>query len=317
MTWDLRRIIVDENVDLPLDWGSLSPSGRVFVEIGFGNGEFLEYLAQTFPEVLIVGIEVSQWCVAKGARRALAAGLGNVRIMHGDARFLLRHCFSPESVERVYMNFPCPWPKTRHASRRVTVPHFADLLSYLIVRGGSFELATDVDWYAEEAAETISAPGVFQADPIEVDPKRPYITKYERKWRAMGKSTWHLVLHKTGKYNDPIMEDNDWQMEMECESLMKLEDVLLKIKDAEGKGVGGRGHWVFRETFVSDSGVGLVLVITTDDGFEQHFYLKVIPGRNGFKIKVDSVGHPYRTPAMRAALHYALAASGAKEESMI
>ncbi|NLW62398.1 MAG: tRNA (guanosine(46)-N7)-methyltransferase TrmB, partial [Synergistaceae bacterium] len=68
------------------------------------------------------------------------------------------------------------------------------------------------------------------------------------------------------------------------------------------------------ETFVSDSGVGLVLVITTDDGFEQHFYLKVIPGRNGFKVKVDSVGHPYRTPAMRAALHYALDAASEKDQ---
>ena len=90
---------------------------------------------------------------------------------------------------------------------------------------------------------------------------------------------------------------------------MKLEDVLSKIKDAEGKGVGGKGHWVFRETYISDSGVGLVLVITADDGFEQHFYLKVIQGREGFKIKVDSVGHPFRTPAMRAALSYALNAA--------
>ena len=47
MTWELRRIIVDENIDLPVDWRSMSPSGRVFVEIGFGNGEFLEYLAKT------------------------------------------------------------------------------------------------------------------------------------------------------------------------------------------------------------------------------------------------------------------------------
>ena len=65
MTWELRRIIVDENIDLPVDWRSMSPSGRVFVEIGFGNGEFLEYLAKTYPDILIVGIEVSQWCVAK------------------------------------------------------------------------------------------------------------------------------------------------------------------------------------------------------------------------------------------------------------
>lgn len=305
MTWDLSKIIVNENIDLPLDWFSLSPSGRIFVEIGFGNGEFLEYLAKTYPDVLIVGIEVSQSCAAKGARRAIAAGLDNVRIMHGDARYLLCHCFYPESVERVYMNFPCPWPKSRHASRRVTVPHFTDLLTYLIVPGGYFELATDVDWYAVEAAETISTSALFEADPVEVDPDRPYLTKYERKWRAMGKSTWRLVLHKKESCGDITRENDDWQMEMECESAMKLEDFLLKIKNEEGKGIGGKGHWVFRETFVSDSGVGLVLVITTDDRFEQHFYLKVIPSRDGFYIKVDSVGHPYRTPAMRAALHHA------------
>ncbi|MDD4160699.1 MAG: tRNA (guanosine(46)-N7)-methyltransferase TrmB, partial [Synergistaceae bacterium] len=189
----------------------------------------------------------------------------------------------------------------------VTVPHFAELLAYLIAPGGYFELATDVDWYAAEAAETISAPGLFKAEPIEINPKRPYITKYERKWKAMGKSTWRLTLYKKEVYDNPIAEDdNGWQMEMECESAMKLDDVLLKMKDAEGEGVGGRGHWVFRDTFASASGVGLVLAITTDDGFEQHFYIKVISGRNGFKIKVDSVGHPYRTPAMRAALRYAL-----------
>lgn len=98
MTWDLGKIIVDEKVDLPVDWALLSPSGRVFVEIGFGNGEFLEYLAETYPDVLIVGIEVSQWCVAKGARRALAAGLGNVRVMHGDARFLCAIAFHPSQL---------------------------------------------------------------------------------------------------------------------------------------------------------------------------------------------------------------------------
>ena len=48
MTWDLGRVIVAENISLPVDWKSFSPSGRIFVEIGFGNGEFLEYLARTF-----------------------------------------------------------------------------------------------------------------------------------------------------------------------------------------------------------------------------------------------------------------------------
>ena len=122
----------------------------------------------------------------------------------------------------------------------------------------------------------------------------------------MGKNTWRLTLHKSGNNAVTDSQDENWPTEMECESEMKLEDLLAGIKDSEGRGVGGNGHWVFRETFISDSGVGLILVITTDDGFEQHFYLKVIPGSRGYKIKVDSVGHPYRTPAMRAALHHAL-----------
>ena len=62
-----------------------------------------------------------------------------------------------------------------------------------------------------------------------------------------------------------------------------------------------------RESFLSDEGIGLLLVITADEGFEQHFYLKLVQKpRGGVTLKVDSVGHPYRTPAMRAALLYAL-----------
>ena len=307
MYWNLHETIITEHVNLPVDWSAISPSGRIFVEIGFGNGEFLEHLARTNRDVLVVGIEVSQWCASKGARRAMAAGLDNVRVRHGDARFLLRHCFEPESVERVYMNFPCPWPKTRHAQRRVTVPLFADLLNYALVTGGTFELATDVDWYAAEAAKTITEGGAFDAEPVVTNPVRPYVTKYERKWKAMGKDTWSLTVRKNGKVKPETPKEDEWPMEEDVTTGKSVSEVISALKGAEGPGVGGCGHWVFRESFVSDEGVGLMLVITADEGFEQHFYLKVIKnGRGGITIKVDSVGHPYRTPAMRAALLYAL-----------
>ena len=306
MWWNLDEVIVTENKELPLDWKALSPSGRVFVEIGFGSGEFLEYLAKTNPDVLVVGIEVSQCYASKGARLALAKGLGNIRIMHGDARFLLRHCFPPESVEHVFMNFPCPWPKTRHATRRVTVPIFADLLNYLLEPGGVFELVTDVDWYAQEASETISELGALDADPVETNPVRGCVTKYERKWKAMGKDTWRLILRKNGKIEPERDREDGWPMECDKETRKTAGDVLAALKDAAGCGVGGKGHWVFRDAFISSDGIGIILVITADEGFEQHFYLKVIPNHRGITIKVDSVGHPYRTPAMRAALLHAL-----------
>lgn len=310
MWWDLDKVVISENMDLPVDWKSMSPSGRVFVEIGFGNGEFLEYLARAYRDVLIVGMEVSQWCVTKGARRVLSEGLDNVRIMHGDARFMLRCCFYAGSVERVFMNFPCPWPKTRHAGRRVTVPQFADLLNYILVPGGTFELATDVERYAAEASATITGSGAFDICRFGVDPVRPYVTKYERKWKSMGKDTWSLILCKNGIIPAEFDREDDWPMEAETYSNKTADSVMAALKGAEGPGIGGKGHWVFREAFISSDGVGLVLVITADEGFEQHFYLKVIPNSRGITIKVDSVGHPYRTPAMRAALQYALKAAG-------
>ena len=303
MWWNLNEVIVAQNGGLPIDWAALSPTGKVIVEIGFGNGEFLEFLGRSNPDKLVVGVEVSQWCAAKGARRVLAAGLTNVRIMHGDARFLLRRCFAPESVEKVYMNFPCPWPKARHAQRRVTVPAFAGLINYLLVPGGSFELATDVDWYAEETAEVFSTCAAFRAGAVVKNPERPYVTKYERKWKAMDKDTWLLVVRKDGSLEERPEQEEEWPMECEAETKKRVKDVLAALRGAEGAGVGGKGHWVFREAFLSDEGVGLLLVITADEGFEQHFYLKVLPHHRGVTIKGRLCGPslPHARDARRAA----------------
>lgn len=306
MSRALSKVIMIPTDRASSDWRSMSRSGEVFVEIGFGNGEFLEYLGRALPDALIIGAEVSQWCAAKAARRITAAGLDNVRVVHGDARFLLRRCFEPETVSGVYMNYPCPWPKARHAQRRVTVPLFADLLNYLLARDGVFELATDVDWYATECAKVMQRSGAFAAEPIVVNPQRPYVTKYERKWKAMGKDTWLLTIRKNGMVKAVADREVDFPMEIATESNKPIESVVAALKDKSGVGTDGTGCWVFREGFVSGERVALILTITADEGFEQHFYLKVIPKGSGYSIKVDSVGHPYRTPAMKAALHYAL-----------
>lgn len=310
MNWNLDKIIVSQTDGLPVKWHEFGDYAKIYAEIGFGNGENIEYLAKAAPDALIVGIEVSQWCASKGARRVLAAGLPNVRIMHGDARFLLRHCFAPESVNRVFMNFPCPWPKTRHAQRRVTVPSFVGLMEYLLEPGGAFVLATDVDWYAKEAAKAFSkSPSFTPAEP-ELNPQRPYVTKYERKWKAMGKDTWGLSAVKALKLASAPEAEENWPMEGEAVTEKSVKQVMAALKNLEGAGIGGKGHWIFRDAFLSEEDAGMLLVITTDEGFEQHFYLKVLNSPRGVNIKVDSVGHPYRTPAMRAALLWALDEAG-------
>ena len=306
MFWNLNKVIVAQNEKLPVDWKGIFPHERLLVEIGFGNGEFLEFLAKGSPDALVVGIEVSQLCAAKGARRVMSAGLENVRLMHGDARFLLRHCFAPQSAQRVYMNFPCPWPKARHAQRRVTVPSFSGLMDYLIAPGGAFELATDVEWYAKEAAEAFDAAPSFRAQALERNPERPYITKYERKWKAMGKDTWRLVARKETALKEEIKEEESWPMGCEADTKKNVKEVAETLKGREGAAADGSGHWVYRDAFLSGEDAALMLVITADEGFEQHFYIKLLKSPRGITIKVDSVGHPFRTPAMRAALMAAL-----------
>lgn len=307
MYWNFTEILRTSQ-DRPLSLND----GPLLVEIGFGNGEFLEHLARTRGEALVVGIEVSQWCLCKAARRALATGLGNIRLLHGDARALLSHAFMPASIAGAYMNFPCPWPKRRHAERRVARPQFANLMSGCLAPGGSFTLATDVDWYAEETREVFTANDDFETGPVLKNPEREYHTKYERKWIEMGRDTYMVTARKKeGVAAVGTQEEGSMPLEMdENVDIGEARDAILSLKGDVAEGPDYRV--VFREVFFAGDGAALVMAISVDEGFEQHFYLRLIPTKDGLRGKVDSVGHPYRTPGVRASLKHVMKKIGAK-----
>jgi tRNA (guanine-N7-)-methyltransferase len=192
MYWNFTDIVRRAD-DAPLSHSD----GTLLVEIGFGNGEFLECLALSRRDALVVGIEVSRWCAVKAARRALAGGLENIRILLGDARYLLMYAFEPACVSEIRMNFPCPWPKRRHAPRRVATPRFAGLIGGALERGGSFTLATDVAWYAEETRDVFASDDNFETGPVTSADEPDFPTKYGRKWREMGRETYLLTARKT------------------------------------------------------------------------------------------------------------------------
>lgn len=319
MYWNFDEIIVRPNAPrLAADEKPLA------VEIGFGNGEYLAHLARTRPDWLVLGIEVSQWCIAKAARRALAEGLKNVRILHGDARHLLRLAFAPRSISDVFMNFPCPWPKRRHTERRVARPQFAALMAESLREGGRFTLATDVDWYAAETFEVFSADDGFRAEAVQKNPGRDYATKYERKWLEMGRDTYVMTATKTGGENrahDTGIDttENDEILEMATEisggtdganGSKNFRDLILSVK---GDVLESDAYKViFREVFFAEDDAAVVLVIAVDEGFEQHYYLKLIPTNGRVKGKVDAVGHPYKTPGVRASLRHLMKKIGAR-----
>jgi tRNA (guanine-N7-)-methyltransferase len=289
----------------PLDARFSKLDGELVVEIGFGNGEHLVHLAKRMPDVLVVGIEVSQWCVTKAARRTLGMGLGNIRLIHGDARYLLSRMFKPSSVSHIYMNFPCPWPKRRHSGRRVARPEFAELMAFCLTHGGKFTLATDVRWYAEETREIFGRTECFDVWDATVNEERDYVTKYERKWRAMGRDTYTVTAVKTGP------DANDAGDGMACEperiDAPSGSGVRARIMTLAGETVRGHGYTViFRDVFFSDSGDALITAISVDEGFEQHYRLRLTRSRGGVMCcGPDSIGHPYMTPGVRASVRYA------------
>jgi tRNA (guanine-N7-)-methyltransferase len=160
-------------------------TAQVWLEIGFGGGEHMAAQASTHPCVLILGAEPFLNGVASGVRHVSEQNLKNVRIKDGDAREMVGHL--PDAcLERVFILFPDPWPKTRHHKRRIVQPEMLVELARVMKPGGKLRFATDVAGYADWALERILASGLFQwtarrADDWRVPPADHITTRYEEK----------------------------------------------------------------------------------------------------------------------------------------
>ncbi len=298
----MEQIILNpEKSPLPLEISGCLDR-PVLLEIGFGNGEFPVHLARSRPEDIVVGIEVSLTCVLKAARRAIRAGVGNVHFIMGDARFLLRECFPDMSLDVVYMNFPCPWPKSRHAKRRVTNPSFADALASVLKMGGYYELVTDEEWYAHEVGEILGAHPSMRLERYTVNPVRPVTTKYERKWMEMGKDIHLVRIEKINNFTiKRVLSEVDAEMHLKA----KIKELnLAKLRNLFNHEGGHKdSHWVFKDSFSNEQGVYLIEIIVSDQGFEQKFFIRIAESGEGVIFKLAETGSPFRTPAVKGALH--------------
>jgi tRNA (guanine-N7-)-methyltransferase len=116
----------------------------VWLEIGFGGGEHLAQQARSNPDVGIIGCEVFLNGIA--TLLAQAGDLGNVRVYPEDARDLL-DALPDACLDRVFLLFPDPWPKRRHAARRFIQPANLDALARLMKPGAEFRFASDDPTY--------------------------------------------------------------------------------------------------------------------------------------------------------------------------
>ncbi|MEQ8404813.1 MAG: tRNA (guanosine(46)-N7)-methyltransferase TrmB [Oceanicaulis sp.] len=169
-----------------LDPAALLPGFEAHVlEIGFGAAEHLIGQAQRHPETGYLGVEPFLNGVAKALTGIEKAGLANVRVKRADARDEIVR-MPDAAVDRIFLLFPDPWPKRRHAKRRFVQDDTAAELARLLKPGGRLRVATDVKVYADHALPILlETPGLAWTGARACDwrdnPADHIVTRYQSK----------------------------------------------------------------------------------------------------------------------------------------
>jgi tRNA (guanine-N7-)-methyltransferase len=165
------------------------------VDIGCGEGSFLEEMAQRNPEQNFLGIERLLGRVRKVCRASARKNLENVRILRIETAYALRYVLPLESVSVAYVLFPDPWPKRYHHPRRLIQDGFMEALHNILLPGGELRIKTDDEPYFQWIEKTIErAKGYERLDwPEEAGELH---TDFERRFVAQGMPIYRARLKK-------------------------------------------------------------------------------------------------------------------------
>jgi tRNA (guanine-N7-)-methyltransferase len=160
------------------------PNGEIEMEIGFGRGLFLVQRASAAPDAWLLGIEIKNKLVYRVEQRLRRLGLARVRVMAGDARSVLPGVRPDAALARVFVNFPDPWWKKRHAKRRLLAEPLLDQIARLLRPGGELFVQTDVADRAEQCRAQLREHPAFELDDHPLD-ENPYGARSNREQRAV------------------------------------------------------------------------------------------------------------------------------------
>ena len=181
-------------------WAQVYPqTGPIHIEVGMGKGQFLMELARRNPQVNYLGIEMYDSVLLRALQRmAEIDELPNLLFMREDAR-LLPEIFRKGEVEKIYLNFSDPWPKARHAKRRLTSREFLNRYERILVPEGVVEFKTDNRGLFEFSLEELREAGwrlLACTYDLHNDAKMcegNVMTEYEEKFSSLGNPIYKLV----------------------------------------------------------------------------------------------------------------------------
>ena len=180
---------VKDPVAMKGSWRSLYPQAReLWVEIGCGKGKFTVETAQANPDILLIAIERCREAMVMAMEKARDMGLKNVFFVDLDVA-LMEGCFAFGEIDRMFINFPDPWPRKKNAKRRLTHRGFLDKYCRVVREGGEFHFKTDNAPLFAFSLEEFAACGLETknvTDDLHKDGVVGIMTGYEEKFHALG-----------------------------------------------------------------------------------------------------------------------------------
>lgn len=160
----------------------------IHIEIGCGKGQFMMGLAKHFPDINFIAIEKYDSVLVRCLEKVSQDDIPNLKLVLLDA-LMLKEVFDKGEVEEIYLNFSDPWPKTRHAKRRLTSYIYLDIYRNILASDGaiiqktdnrslfesSLELLSQNDWYLTNISLDLHKTDLFNIT-----------TEYEDKWSPKG-----------------------------------------------------------------------------------------------------------------------------------
>lgn len=193
--------VIQEPVALRGSWTSLWKNDHpIHLEVGMGKGQFLMEMAKKYPENNYLGMELYDSVLLRAIqkRQSLDKPLENLYFLCMDAR-MLPEIFGEKEIQKIYLNFSDPWPKARHAKRRLTSRQFLQRYAQILAPGGTVEFKTDnLDLFEFSLLEVREAGWNLLSHTYDLygDKKMSrgnVMTEYEEKFSSRGNPIYKLI----------------------------------------------------------------------------------------------------------------------------
>lgn len=192
----------EEQKSLKGHWRTLFGNDHpLHIEIGMGKGQFIYGMAAAHPEINYIGIEKYSSVLIRAIQKMEEAPLPNLRFIRMDAEEIC-DVFDSGEVDRIYLNFSDPWPKDRHAKRRLPSRQFLARYDAILKKEGQLEFKTDNQGLFDFALEELEPAGwksIVVTRDLHADPELSQgniMTEYEEKFSSMGNPIYKYVIER-------------------------------------------------------------------------------------------------------------------------